>query len=128
MRNPLELGFLGFVVELCQHPPPAAETVETAEGDCMDAPSRRSVMGHNDDDTWRGRAACRGTALGVFFPEEDRPGARSSVAAAKAICASCPVADPCREWAMGHPTEVGIWGGLTEAERRALRRRKRTVA
>jgi WhiB family redox-sensing transcriptional regulator len=108
-------------------PARTAETVETAEGDCMDAPSRSSVMGH-DDNAWRDEAACRGTALGLFFPEDGHPDARATSAAAKAVCASCPVAEPCREWAMGHPTEVGIWGGLTEAERRTLRRRKRSVA
>lgn len=93
----------------------------------MDAPSRSSVMGH-DDSTWRDRAASREAALDLFFPEQGHPDALAMAAAAKAVCATCPVVLACRDWAVAQPTEVGIWGGLTEAERRALRRQKQSVA
>ena len=54
------------------------------------------------------------------------PRLRTAVTAAKAVCASCEVMRPCRAWALAHPGERGIWGGLTEAERRAQRRRQQT--
>lgn len=46
---------------------------------------------------------------------------------AKWLCASCPLLHPCRAYALAHPKETrfGIWGGLSEHERRALRRRLR---
>jgi WhiB family redox-sensing transcriptional regulator len=63
---------------------------------------------------------------GVRFPSATRlpldtaPGARQ-VAAAKAICARCPVLAECRSWAISHEA-YGIWGGLTEHQRARLRR------
>lgn len=73
-------------------------------------------------DRWVARAACRGGETRLFFPDPDD---RECGAAAKAICATCPVLRSCRAWAMAHPAERGIWGGLTEAERRDARRRNR---
>jgi len=40
---------------------------------------------------------------------------------AKQICAECPKLEPCRDWAVSHPDEIGIWGGLTERERIQIR-------
>jgi WhiB family redox-sensing transcriptional regulator len=69
--------------------------------------------------SWRGRAACArpGVNLDVFFPD---PGQRGKVAAAKRICARCPVQAPCLAEAMATPVGVdfGIRGGLTREERR----------
>ena len=45
-------------------------------------------------------------------------------AKAKAVCAECPARDACLGWALEH-SEYGIWGGLTEDERRALLRQRR---
>ena len=73
-------------------------------------------------DRWVARAACRGSDTGLFFPKRY---SRESTGAAKAVCARCPVLRPCRAWALAHPGERGIWGGLTEAERRAARKRVR---
>lgn len=42
---------------------------------------------------------------------------------AKSLCAPCQQRDPCAEYALDHPELRGIWGGLTESERRVLRRR-----
>jgi WhiB family redox-sensing transcriptional regulator len=81
-----------------------------------------------DDHAWRSQAACRGAAPGLFFPDGRQPGYREQVAEAKAICAACPVREPCRTWALAHPPERGVWGGLTERERRALRKRSRVAA
>ena len=68
---------------------------------------------------WRYRAACRGADLGVFFP-----GRGESAEPARRICASCPVRQPCLEFALRHGITHGIWGGLAERDRRALRTRR----
>jgi Transcription factor WhiB len=65
---------------------------------------------------WRELAACRGTDLGVFFPERGE-----SAVAARRVCAACPVRQPCLDYAITNRITHGIWGGLTERERRALR-------
>jgi WhiB family redox-sensing transcriptional regulator len=67
---------------------------------------------------WRYRAACRGVELSVFFP-----GRGQSAEPARRICASCPVRQPCLEFALRHGITHGIWGGLAERDRRALRTR-----
>lgn len=73
-------------------------------------------------DSWRAAAACRGVDQSAFFV-----GVGESSRKAKAICATCPVIEPCLEWALDH-FEVGVWGGTTHRERRAIRRERRRVA
>jgi len=65
---------------------------------------------------WRELAACRGTDLEVFFPERGE-----SAGPARQLCARCPVRQPCLDYAITNRITYGIWGGLTERERRALR-------
>jgi WhiB family transcriptional regulator, redox-sensing transcriptional regulator len=67
---------------------------------------------------WRYRAACRGTDLELFFP-----GRGESAEPARQICARCPVRQPCLDYAISHGIVDGIWGGLTERDRRPLRSR-----
>ncbi len=67
---------------------------------------------------WRELAACRGTDLEVFFP-----GRGESAGPARQVCAGCPVRQPCLDYAITNRIAYGIWGGLTERERRALRSR-----
>jgi WhiB family redox-sensing transcriptional regulator len=67
---------------------------------------------------WRDRAACRGADLEVFFPGRGEP-----AEPARRICAACPVRQPCLEFALSHGIVHGIWGGLAERDRRALRSR-----
>lgn len=69
---------------------------------------------------WQANAACAGADPELFFPARGEP-----TATAKAVCATCPVRDPCREYALARTEKFGIWGGLSERERRALRRRRR---
>jgi WhiB family redox-sensing transcriptional regulator len=64
---------------------------------------------------WRERAACRGTDLDVFFPERGETAEH-----ARQVCAECPVREPCLEYALSNRITHGIWGGLTERERRPL--------
>ena len=73
--------------------------------------------------TWQLRAACRGPESVMFFPptyaeRRDERDARES--RAKGICAMCPVRRECLEYALRIGEQHGIWGGLTESERRAL--------
>lgn len=71
--------------------------------------------------TWKARAACRGPESFVFFPPphpERRDERLGREAKAKQICAQCPVQDPCLEFAISIREPHGIWGGLTESERR----------
>jgi hypothetical protein len=59
----------------------------------------------------------------VFFP-----GRGQSAEPARRICASCPVRQPCLEFALRHGITHGIWGGLAERDRRALRTRQAGAA
>lgn len=73
--------------------------------------------------TWQLRAACRGPESALFFPpttpeRKDERDLRESKA--KAICRECPVQAECLDYALGIREPHGIWGGLTEAERRLL--------
>ncbi len=72
------------------------------------------------DTAWRDEAACRGLDTDVFFPLTDEEAEE-----AKAICATCPVREECLEYALLTRQDDGVWGGLTEAERRRIRRRRR---
>lgn len=65
---------------------------------------------------WMASAACRGAPTATFF--RDRGGAADE---AKQICAGCVVRPDCLAFAVDHH-EVGVWGGASPAERRALRR------
>ena len=64
---------------------------------------------------WRLQAACHGTDLDVFYPERGE-----SAGPARQVCARCPVRQPCLEYALSNRIVHGIWGGLTERERRPL--------
>lgn len=66
---------------------------------------------------WRGRAACRGVDTELFYDPDD-PG----VQVALTYCAKCPVLRECRDYAIEGHEPYGTWGGLTEPERRKLRR------
>jgi WhiB family transcriptional regulator, redox-sensing transcriptional regulator len=67
---------------------------------------------------WQDRALCAQTDPEAFFPEKG-----GSTREAKRICTTCPVRDECLEYALGNDERFGIWGGLSERERRRLKRR-----
>lgn len=67
---------------------------------------------------WRERAACCGADLDVFFPERGQ-----SAGPARQVCARCPVRQLCLDYALSNRIASGIWGGLTERERRPLQAR-----
>lgn len=67
---------------------------------------------------WMADAVCAGTDAEAFFPTE---GTRDyERAAVKAMCSSCPVRTACLEYALDNREQWGVWGGLTEHERRPL--------
>ncbi|MFD8396440.1 WhiB family transcriptional regulator [Streptomyces sp. NPDC059680] len=80
---------------------------------------RLHVVG--DDDAWGERAACRAADPDALFVQ----GAAQN--SAKAMCIGCMVRTECLASALDNRIEHGIWGGMTERERRALLRRRPTV-
>jgi WhiB family redox-sensing transcriptional regulator len=83
-----------------------------------------SLMGDllgNDDEAllaWQERALCAQTDPESFFPEKG-----GSTREAKRICVGCEVRAECLDYALAHDERFGIWGGLSERERRRLKRR-----
>jgi len=78
------------------------------------------------DGTKRGLPPCRILEdLSIFFGEMEEPntieGYRKTQEAKK-VCKSCPYITECGQWAMEHPEERGVWGGLSEQERRNARK------
>lgn len=73
-------------------------------------------------DNWRDAAACLHADPDLFFPIASIGPALDQIEKAKRICAACPVRRPCLAWALDHGAVSGIWGGTSEAERRAIRR------
>jgi WhiB family transcriptional regulator, redox-sensing transcriptional regulator len=71
-----------------------------------------------DAPEWQERALCSQTDPEAFFPEKG-----GSTREAKRICTRCEVRAECLEYALGHDERFGIWGGLSERERRRLKRR-----
>lgn len=75
---------------------------------------------------WRARAACLDEDPEVFFPLSHgttKP-ALIQLEEAKKVCRRCDVRERCLEWALEKGEDHGVWGGLSEEERRALKRRK----
>jgi WhiB family transcriptional regulator, redox-sensing transcriptional regulator len=68
-------------------------------------------------DQWQDRALCAQTDPEAFFPEKG-----GSTREAKKICLGCEVRAECLEYALAHDERFGIWGGLSERERRRLKR------
>jgi WhiB family transcriptional regulator, redox-sensing transcriptional regulator len=69
---------------------------------------------------WRHRAACRDMDPELFFPLGTSAANLLQIDAAKRICRTCPVREPCLRWAL-NTGDAGVWGGTTEAERRKHR-------
>jgi WhiB family redox-sensing transcriptional regulator len=75
---------------------------------------------------WRANAACRDEDPELFFPLGDSGPALLQIQDAKAVCNTCDVSRDCLTWALESGQDSGIWGGMSEAERRSLRRHGRT--
>jgi WhiB family redox-sensing transcriptional regulator len=77
---------------------------------------------------WLRSAACVGEDPELFFPVGTTGPARRDVAAAKRVCARCPVVSQCLSFALGNGQTAGVWGGMGEEERVALLRTTRNDA
>jgi WhiB family redox-sensing transcriptional regulator len=73
--------------------------------------------------TWRDRAACLGKDPELFFPDGNTGPALLQLKEAKAVCRQCEVVETCLRWAIESGQNTGVWGGLSEEERRTLKRR-----
>ena len=84
-----------------------------------------SSIARDLDDGWQARAACHGQMGLAFYPPvrtERRSVKAAREARAKEICRSCPVRTDCLDHALSSDERYGIWGGMTENERKHLHR------
>ena len=70
-----------------------------------------------DAPEWQNRANCMGVDPELFFPERG-----ASTREAKEVCRGCVVREDCLEYSLANGEKFGIWGGLSERERRRIRR------
>ena len=75
------------------------------------------TLGDPEQREWMVDARCLDADPEAFFPEKG-----GSTREAKRICADCPVTEHCLEYALANDERFGIWGGLSERERRRVRR------
>ena len=73
---------------------------------------------------WRHRAICRDEDPELFFPVGNSGPALLQIAEAKAVCQRCPVTSECLAWALETGQDAGVWGAMSEDERRSLKRRR----
>jgi WhiB family transcriptional regulator, redox-sensing transcriptional regulator len=72
------------------------------------------------DRDWRKLAACRNADPELFFPVSSSGPSLDQVTQAKAICAGCPVRQQCLAFALDTRQDHGVWGGMSEEDRRPL--------
>lgn len=91
----------------------------------MRGPRWEAIRMHGDSDSysqergWQDQANCLGVDPDLFFPERG-----ASTREAKEVCKGCVVREDCLEYALANGEKFGIWGGLSERERRRLRRQR----
>jgi WhiB family transcriptional regulator, redox-sensing transcriptional regulator len=98
-----------FTADTFQPEPYPAQPWHAAAGEAGDA-----------DESWRLDALCAETDPEAFFPEKG-----GSTREAKRVCGGCAVREECLEYALGNDERFGIWGGLSERERRRIRLQRR---
>ena len=77
---------------------------------------------------WVAAGRCIGVEPELFFPVGTTGPAVEQTERAKAICRDCPVILDCLEWSLATAQDAGVWGGLSEEERREIRRARRRRA
>lgn len=94
-------------------------------------PTTETIALGIEAENWQSAAACRPADTDLFYkpdyPEEmpdrlEKQLEKKRIEAAKEICKRCPVIETCLGWALKYDEDDGIWGGLTELERRRLKR------
>ena len=79
-----------------------------------------ALAASSSDESWRLDALCAETDPEAFFPEKG-----GSTREAKRVCSGCAVRNDCLEYALANDERFGIWGGLSERERRRVRLARR---
>jgi len=83
----------------------------------------KEALGFDEQLAWQDNANCKGANANLFFPERG-----ASTRTAKGICRECQVRGACLEFAITTGEKFGIWGGLSERERRRIRRERQIAA
>jgi WhiB family redox-sensing transcriptional regulator len=96
----------------------------TGPADCLferkGGPDMRHLLGtEHEDESWQDLANCLGVDPDLFFPERG-----ASTREAKEVCRGCVVQGDCLEYALRNGEKFGIWGGMSERERRRIRRQR----
>ena len=89
----------------------------------MSIPASTLALGAADY-SWRDHALCRDTDPELFFPVGTTGLALVAIDRAKQVCGECEVRVACLDFALETNQDSGIWGGLSEEERRAIRRER----
>lgn len=76
---------------------------------------------------WQMEAACRFFPSDLFFSVGTSDSARADQERAKAVCRTCPVREECLDYALASNQEFGVWGGLSEDERRTYKEASATA-
>jgi len=111
------LGAVGNIPHTNTGPAPIGSLGRPQLSLVPDRPELDLVAPATTDDQWQERALCAQTDPEAFFPEKG-----GSTREAKRICLGCEVKDACLDYALAHDERFGIWGGLSERERRRLKR------
>ena len=90
--------------------------VRITDGEEVDMEIVNALVGM-EDRGWQARSNCMGVDPDLFFPERG-----ASTREAKEVCRGCVVREDCLEFALDNGEKFGIWGGMSERERRRLRR------
>jgi WhiB family transcriptional regulator, redox-sensing transcriptional regulator len=99
------------------------KTFTSSMATAPDAARSRPAPEGADIMDWRHEAACREVDPELFFPIGNSGPALYQIEEARQVCQRCTVRDQCLRWAIDSGQDAGVWGGLSEDERRALKRR-----
>ena len=94
-----------------------SEAYQLFDGPGLAVPDDFELSDGGEELTWQERALCAQTDPEAFFPEKG-----GSTREAKRVCLGCEVRAECLEYALEHDERFGIWGGLSERERRRLKK------
>ena len=97
---------------------PEVGEVEDTDSTWLGLPGLVPVEQIEGELAWQVDALCAQTDPEAFFPEKG-----GSTRDAKKVCAACDVKQECLDYALGNDERFGIWGGLSERERRKLKKR-----
>ena len=76
-----------------------------------------NLLSGEEEKSWQTKSNCMGVDPDLFFPDRG-----ASTREAKEVCRGCVVREECLEYALSNGEKFGIWGGMSERERRRLRR------